>query len=399
MAKKVLVLDGLSIESIIQVGSHKYAKLFKQNGYKVFSLSHAINAYRLLRQNYEDKELTRSWRSGIRESKEGVYFYAPFCFLPYVNLPLLNTLNVGHNCLRFCIPSLRKILHEIDFINIDLLFINDITSISVLKFVKPKITVFRIADRMEAFKNVPSTISTLREGIINISDLVFATSRNLALEASAINKNTFHLPNGVDEGFVGSINEEFLLPDEYKEIKKPIVVYIGAISDWFDYDIYEYGLAKRGNISFVMIGPISGVNHRNNVAKIKHFAESYQNFHYLGVLPHSEIKKYMVYANVGIIPFKLNSLTNEINPVKFFEYAGSGLPTIASYMTELRNYGEYISFYKSKEEYVNLLLNYFDKKIPQSQKMIEFARNNTWESRFRFMLSQIEKKSHEKELD
>ena len=177
MQKKILFLDSLSMESNFRVGSHKYANLFRKNGFEVFSLSHFVNINRFLRRNSVDKELIKSWRKGVQISREGIFFYSPLCFFPYLNLPILNKLKLAHECLRFCYPNLKKILQERDFINVDLLFVNNISLISILKFVKPRIIVSRISDRIERFKNAPANISMLQDEVIKISHL--GISKNL----------------------------------------------------------------------------------------------------------------------------------------------------------------------------------------------------------------------------
>jgi glycosyltransferase involved in cell wall biosynthesis len=395
MNKKILFLDSLVFDSDIQVGSHRYANLFRNNNYEVFSLSHYLNIYKFIRGNSEDKELIESWRKGVQMSENGIYFYTPFCFLPYLNLPVLDSLRAARNSFKFCYPNLRTILKNEGFVNIDVAFVNNINLFPALKFVNPKVTVLRISDRIEAFKNVPDTIVLFQNEVAKSSDIIFATSMNLYEETKKINNNTYYLPNGVDEDFIMKESVVHSLPDEYKNIRKPIILYIGAISDWFDYELYEYGIAKLRDISFVAIGPVSGVNYSRNLAKIQQYAKTYENFYYLGSKPHSELKKYLAFSDIGIIPFKVNSLTDEINPVKFFEYAAYGLPVIASHLSELLNYRENVLFYKNREEYVDSITRHSDKKKRLSQKLIDFAHKNTWEKRFEFVLSRIERSKND----
>jgi len=389
MRKKVLFLDSISIDSNIQVGSYKYAKLFCQKNYEVVSLANFLNINRFFRRNSEDRELIQNWKRNLQINKDGILFYTPFCYLPYLNFPFFDSLWFAHNCLRFTIPELKKILKKIYFVNVDILFIQNIRLISVLRFIRPKLIVYRISDRVEGFLNVPSTILSLHQEVMRISNIIFITSFKLYKESKQINSNCFYLPNGVDKDFIPKENDFFILPLEYQNIKKPIAIYIGTISDWFDYELYEYGLAKLKNTTFIMIGSISGVNYRKNLAKIQRYSKLYQNFHYLGPKPHSELKRYLAHADMGIIPFTVNPLTNEINPIKLFEYASFGLPVLAPHLSELQNYEENVLFYKNKEEYVNLISGYSGTKAYLAQKLIEFARRNTWEKRFTFMLSRI----------
>jgi len=381
---KVLFLAGLPFNSHIQVGEQKYAKLFKKEGFEVFYLSHYIHPFKFIKINSRNKKLFKYWYKGVNKNKEGILCYSPFCYLPYVNLPILDNINLANSCLNFSFPNLKKILKKNSFINIDILFINNISAISVLNFVKPKLIIFRLSDRIEKFENVPDTMSLLKEKIIKISDLIFVTSKNLEKETKVNNRNVYYLPNGICKDFIFNRKKNYYFPKEYKNISKPIVIYIGAIRSHFDFETFEYGLSKLRNISFVLIGPVGS----NCLSIIKKFKKKYSNFYYLGPKYHKELEIYLFFSEVGIIPFKINSLTNEINPVKFFEYAGYGLPVVSSDMLELKNYKKYVFFYKNKEEYIDLIKDTIDMKSIRL-RMINFASENTWEERFKFMLSKI----------
>jgi hypothetical protein len=387
---KILFLDALPFNSTIQVGSHKYARLFRKNGFEVFSISRYINAYKFVRRDTADMELIANWKKGVQESSEGIFHYTPFCLVPYINAPLLDQLFFAHHSLRSSIPSIKEILSKMDFCKVDIVFVNNIVLSPILKFINPKLKVLRISDRIESFKNVPKTIKSLEREVIDSVDFVFATSRNLQEEIRQHHENAVYLPNGVDEDFILKDNESLSPPPEYTD-SRPVVLYIGAISDWFDYDIYEYGLANFSDVNFVMIGPVEGSS--NNVARIREFQAKYPNFQYLGKRKHADLRSYLAHAGVGVIPFDNSPLTNDINPVKFFEYAGFGLPTVASHLKELENYRDQIFFYRTNEEYVSAIQTALSKREELHSQTLWFARNNTWENRFQQMISCLEIKA------
>ncbi|MHA1381219.1 MAG: hypothetical protein ACTSRG_22870 [Candidatus Helarchaeota archaeon] len=387
MKKKVLFLDSLAFNSNIQVGSHKYAQLFRKNKFDVFSLSHYINVYKFIRRNNKDKELIKNWIKGIQVSKEGIYYYTPFCLLPYFNFWILDDLKLAKSCLKYCYPKIKNILVRKRFINLDVLFINNINLISILNYVKSKVIVCRISDRIESFKNVTKTILSLQKEVLKISDIVFVTSKRMQSRIININENTYYLPNGVDEDFIMRKEKLYEIPNEFKSINNPIIIYIGSISDWFDFDLYEFGVKNLSKASFVIIGPVSGIK---NLNKIKHLNKYYRNFYYLGPKSHSELKNYLAHANIGIIPFKVNSLTNEINPVKLFEYAAFGLPIISPPLCELKNYKDYIYFYENKTKYITIISSLLRNRKCDPNKLINFSLKNTWEKRFNFIRYTIE---------
>ena len=136
---KILFLDALPFNSSIQVGSQKYARLFKKNGFDVFCLSRYINVFKFIRRDAIDIELISNWKKGVQQSPEGIFYYTPFCLIPYLNLPILDSLFCVHHSLKFSIPSIKKVLAKMDFCRVDMVFINNIVLSPILKIINPKL--------------------------------------------------------------------------------------------------------------------------------------------------------------------------------------------------------------------------------------------------------------------
>lgn len=390
MKKRVLFLDSLPFDTEIQVGSHNYARLFRGAGYEVFSLASYLNLKRLLRRSPDDIELIRNWQAGVRRSQEGIYSYTPLCLFPYIRAPLLDNLPLARRCLKYCQPNLGTILRKCGFREVDVLFVNNVRLISVLKYVRAAKVAFRISDRIEGFQNVPKTIVALQNEVARSADMLFATSRGLYDEAKRLNERTVYLPNAVRESFIPEPDETFDCPPELCEIAGPVILYVGALSDWFDYDLYAFGLDRIRDASFVIIGPVTGNDRGRIQAILDGFGRDYPHFHYLGPKAHGILKNYLAHADVGIIPFQVNSFTDEINPVKLFEYASFGLPTVATDMAEVHGYPEMVRVAKTPEGYVKELRHALEKKKTEGPKYRFAARQHTWERRFSTILKNLE---------
>jgi len=388
MNKKILFLDALPFDSKIQVGSHHYARLFRSAGYEVFSLSNYLNFLRFIRRKPEDREMIENYRSGVRVSAEGIRTYTPLCVLPYLNFPALNSLTLARHCLRFCFPPLGKMMDS--FRKVDILFVNNIRLRSILRIVESKTIVLRITDRFDAFPNVPGTIVELEREMIRMADLVFVTSRKLQEEIRDLNPNTHYLPNGVAADFLRRPEDATPPPEEYRNLHRPIAVYVGAVSDWFDYELFEFGLSRLKDVSFVVIGPICGVNYRRNWRLIQRFSKTFPNFTYLGSKDFNELKPYLHHAAVGLIPFRVNTLTHEINPVKLFDYAASGLQTVASDMRELRHFRQLAALYSTHEEYTDFIRAATSEGDRAMWERVAVAGRNTWEARFELLVSKLQ---------
>jgi len=382
---KVLCVDALRLDSTIQVGSHKYARLFNQAGYDTFSISHNAHIFQIIKRSPDNIELINSCRGGVKRSEEGILYYTPFTIFPYTNLPILNTKLCVRNALKSCIPSLKSILRNHGFNAVDFIFINNVHLYSIINIVKYRKLVYRISDRIEGFPNMPRTIKDTQREVIKRADIVFATTLDLVSMAKSYNTNVFHLPNGVDSNFIMSKDVIYETPQEFSNIISPIVIYVGAIGDWFDFNAYEFTLDNLKDISFVMIGQLHS---KIIMKKIEKLQSRYVNFFYLGPKQHKDIQNFLIHSDVAIIPFVVNDFTDNINPVKLFEYVACGLPVIASKTKELNNYLEVVNLYTNKEEFVMLIKNLINNP-PDKNILINFAKENTWEKRFQIIKEKI----------
>ena len=65
----------------------------------------------------------------------------------------------------------------------------------------------------------------------------------------------------------------------------------------------------------------------------------YPNVHFLGQKPYSELPAYCKAFDVALMPFKLNELTLNANPLKVREYLAAGLPVISTPVPEVESVG------------------------------------------------------------
>ena len=64
------------------------------------------------------------------------------------------------------------------------------------------------------------------------------------------------------------------------------------------------------------------------------------NVHLLGRKAYADLPPYMKRFDVGLIPFRLNELTRNVNPIKLREYFSAGLPVVSSDIPEVRHYAD-----------------------------------------------------------
>ena len=177
------------------------------------------------------------------------------------------------------------------------------------------------------------------------------------------------ISNGVDfELFQGSKKNI----NEMNDIDKPIIIYIGAISEWFDFNLVDY-LLTNTSYNFVLIGPVS-----DNVGERLNQLKKHNNMFYFNAINHQDIPSYLYKVNVCIIPFIKNELTQSVLPNKLFEYSAVGKPSVmTNFNPTLSEFSEYVSVTSDKNEFMTAIKNQIiDPRKPTT--LINFAKGYDW---------------------
>jgi teichuronic acid biosynthesis glycosyltransferase TuaH len=366
--------------SDVKIGAHHYAELFAQNGYEVLWLSPAYSVFHYINDNDLAKKRAKLHQTKRIELSKNIYGYAPFTLIPFIKYPLFNNSFIGKKYLHSAIPNLHKSLAKIGFSEVDILWISNIKSYYIKEFISYKKLVHRLADEKLGFKNFYGTLSKFEYDLIKESDILFATAQNLVEKASKVRDDVVYLPNGVK--YNDFQKDEYLYPREfgmYKGAKK--ILYIGAIAEWLDKELIEYTVRSLPSVHFFFIGPDHGGLRG---------LEDYHNIHILGRRDYNSLPSYLNYSDLAIIPFKINKLTDAINPVKLFEYLATGTPTLTTNFKEINNIKGPFTVAYNKEEFVEKAKGLV-KSSKSSSLLKEYAKNNDWKDRFETIISCVNK--------
>lgn len=149
------------------------------------------------------------------------------------------------------------------------------------------------------------------------------------------------------------------------------LVYIGTISEWFDFKSVVFALEKHPDLSIILYGPLRMQN-----------PPKHERLVYKGSISHEQILGVMNSAKGLIMPFVVNELIESVNPVKLYEYIYSGKPICASRYGETEKFSEFVTLYTGEKEFDDFVERVLGGKIQvNEEKMREFALNNTWRER------------------
>jgi GT2 family glycosyltransferase/glycosyltransferase involved in cell wall biosynthesis len=234
--------------------------------------------------------------------------------------------------------------------------------------------VYDCLDDYRGFANTTRRMLRTGETLTRESDLVTVTSRHLLAKQSPLNPKCALVPNASD--FQHFRFGSSATPDDLAVLRPnhPIIGYYGAIADWFDSALIG-GLARaRPDWEFVLIGSTFG----GDMGPLRHR----RNIHLLGEKPYNDLPAYLHHFDVGIIPFKKRPLTEATNPVKLFEYASAGKRIIATDLSELRHYADYVTLAHDLPSWLAAL---DEALVPMPRedalRRVEFGRRNGWAER------------------
>lgn len=384
MPLKILIGDFSPFNSFLKLSPHHYAELLAQEA-QVLYLSHPSFILmplisRIIRSKKEIQE-KNGQQSNIPPNLKSVKAYT--LFPPIIPISpkyfINNTGNIwqpkwliraGFKC---SYPSTGRILKQTGFDNIDILMIEDFHVWPLLDMVKARLKIYHMRDDFSGYALWHDHSESIERDVIRKVDKVIVTAKNLERKAQAMGaKEIYYLPNGVDFSHFADVSN-LGIPEDLKPISSPRIIYVGAISEWFDTRLIEYCAQELPQCSFILIGPGSITQPT---------LTGYKNIHILGVKSYDSLPGYLKNGAVGIIPFKKTKLTDSVCPIKLFEYMATGLPVVCTDLTEVRGMSTPAYLAKDKYEFVSKIRQALgiDEKTKETIK--EFARQNTWENRF-----------------
>jgi len=261
----------------------------------------------------------------------------------------------------------------------DFIFINSFNFHypNVGSILKPTLLIYHCVDPLIIdYDRRHGMISETR--ILEKSDLVICTSKQLYKEKLKINRNSFFIPNAADLKHCSmALDEDLLVYSNLKSIKKPIIGYFGNIERRIDFDLLHKVALKNPDMNFVFVGPTE------NDYIPKDFRNMF-NVHFLGKVPYKDMPSVLKGFDVAVIPFKKDEVSSTIFPLKLFEYLGAGRPVVATdFNADLIDFtDDTVSYCRNDIEFSRALNDALESNLSEHKsKRLLIASENTWDKR------------------
>jgi len=170
------------------------------------------------------------------------------------------------------------------------------------------------------FKGYSShSMNSIEKKVASSVDTIICTSHPL-IEKFSNHNNVELCLNACTDDFVKGRHDKNLIAGHSITFG-----YVGTIANWFDW-AWVIELAELNPTSAIrIIGPLKTLKPRylpHNISIEK-------------PVSHDEVPSLLSEIDIGLIPFRVNDITKYVDPIKFYEYAASGIPILSTKFGEM----------------------------------------------------------------
>ena len=312
---------------------------------------------------------------GFKDVDSSVTVFTPvFIPYPYNKLSiLLNTLLIS--------KSIKRWIKAAKFYEpICISFLPTPAVQEIIKSLDPSLKIYYCADDMSRSLVNPGKLKKYENQFFKDVDLVFTTSHKMYKKALQFSDSVYNVPAGIDSSKFPPKNA-LTIPSDIEEIARPIIGYIGAISDVFDKELIIKLANSLPSVNIVLVGP-----KYTNITTLRNI----KNILLLGERPHDLMPNYINSFDIVLIPYIVNEATDSVYSCKLNEYLSLGKIVLSTNLQEIKIFNE------QNNHLINIGINAED-FIQKAKKLVEtltedteenrtmrikIAKENTWDERF-----------------
>jgi glycosyltransferase involved in cell wall biosynthesis len=215
-------------------------------------------------------------------------------------------------------------------------------------------------------KEVPTDLVETR--LIKEVDQVFVHSRGLFEKKGGLNPRTMVVPNGVDYDAYALPHAE---PADLRSLPRPRIGYTGILKAQLDWSLLQQLAQRHREWSFVFVGPRNDA--QTEVSRWTEALSCLENVYFLGGKSPQTLAAYPQHFDAAVMPYRINSYTNHIYPLKLHEYLAGGCPVVGSKIRSLSLFQDVVGLAGTVDEWSAALSDALSAPA-RSEKAVERRR-------------------------
>jgi glycosyltransferase involved in cell wall biosynthesis len=209
---------------------------------------------------------------------------------------------------------------------------------SLIEALDPSFVIYHCVDDIAAQTGIDAiSFRAAEQRFAARADLVLASAPALGKRLRTISGNVLDAPNVAETALFAQALDPGPIDVGMASLQAPRIVFTGAIvATKLDIPLLVALARMRPEWSFALVGPVGLGDPRTDVSVLA--AEP--NIHLLGRRSYGDLPLVLRAADVGLIPYARNELTESIFPMKVYEYLAAGLAVVATPLPALENVTE-----------------------------------------------------------
>lgn len=276
--------------------------------------------------------------------------------------------------------TMRRVIRDYDVRNF--VFLNAYDPFFCQDFpddIRPLMKVYQCIDDLTQDPYTAKHGTRLEAEIVRKFDVTLTTSRELRRLKLKHSDQVYLHQNAADfTSFQRALTDKFPRPAELKPAEgKKIIGYTGNIESRIDYELLKAVIEYHPDKIIAMVGPVTTEEHKTIGLA------GYPNVILTGPKKIDDLPPYLQYFDCALIPFKKNTLTRSIYPLKINEYLAAGRPVVSTDFSEdIQSFEDVIYIGRDAGEYVQLIDQAIQENSAQKvQARLAVANTNTWTAR------------------
>jgi hypothetical protein len=214
--------------------------------------------------------------------------------------------------------------------------------------------------------------ASMERELLEVADLVVATSAHLATTRRCARGATELLPHGVDVDHLARASDPATAPLDGVRRGRPVLGYLGLLDARLDVELVTAVARARPDWDVVFIGPSDAAPD----ARL-----SMVNVRVMPAVPYAKLPEALAAFDVAILPYLRNELTRSINPLKLREYLASARPVVATSLPEVKRFEPDLMVADTRDDFIAAVERALADTHDRRAERRALLADDTWDAR------------------